>query len=57
MKAYEVLTVEKISEKAVVEHNYFESFDEALHYADSVFSDSMMRISVYKNNMLVMDVL
>ena len=56
-KEFEVLTVEKIGTKAIPESNYFDSFEEAMDYADKVFDDTMLKISVYKNNFLVMDVL
>lgn len=56
-KAYEVLTIEKVGTKAIPDSKYFDTFEEAMDYSDKVYDSTMLRISIYKNNMLVMDVL
>ena len=59
MKDYEVVTTQQSEGKARVIHEYFDDYDVARQYADdiSINDNRTVRCSIYKRNILVMDVL
>lgn len=59
MKSYEVITAQQDGVKGRVIHEQFETYEEAYDYAFdiSVYDSRTRRCSIYKNNILVMDVL
>jgi hypothetical protein len=59
MKKYEVITTQISENKGRVIHEYFDDYDVARQYAHdiSVYDNRTVSCSIYKNNILVMDVL
>lgn len=59
MKDFEVITVQENMGKARVIHEYFNSWETARSYADDICLNDYRteKCSIYKNNILVMDVL
>lgn len=59
MKPYEVVTTQIKEDKGRVIHEYFDTFEKANEYANDIcVNDSRtIKCSIYKNNILVMDVL